>query len=611
MGHYLSNIRDLEFNLFEALRVGELLPSPDCGIDADTVRLMLRELSKLAEGPLAEPYAETDWTPPVFEPQTHTVSIPDSFKATVRALRDGGWDMLGLPEQLGGTPLPRTVFWALSELILGAQPAAFMYAMAGPNFAELVHAHGTPEQRRWAQVVTARGWGATMTLTEPDAGSDVGAARTRAVAQADGSWHLEGAKRFITAAESDDLFENIMHLVLARPDGARPGTKGLSLFLVPKFHFNPDTGQPTHRNGVFVTAIAEKMGLKASATCEVVFGGHGIPATGWLLGERHDGIAQMFTAIEHARMMVGTKAIATLSSGYLNALTYAKLRIQGTDITRRADESAPRIPIIGHAEVRHSLMTQKAYAEGLRAIYMYAAAHQDSDAAKIASGAEPDMAARVNNLLLPVVKGVGSERAYQYLGDALQIYGGSGYLRDYPLEQYLRDAKIDSLYEGTTAIQAQDFFYRKIARDHGGALTHVLTQITAFLDQSTGNGRLKNSRSKLRTALADIEDIVGVLTTALLAAKTDPNELYKIGLGSIRFLMAFGDLLIGWQLQQHAAIALNQLDRGATASDTDFYEGKIAVAEYFAHHVLPHITTARSILTDTDHDVMHLNEACF
>lgn len=611
MGHYLSNVRDLEFNLFEALRVGELLPNQDYGIDTDTVRFMLHELARLAEDQLAGPYAQADRTPPVFDAKTHAVTIPDSFKATVKALRDGSWDMLGLPKQLGGTPIPRPVFWALSELILGAQPAAFMYAMAGPNFAEIVYAHGTPEQRRWAQFVTTRGWGATMTLTEPDAGSDVGSARTRAISQADGSWHLEGTKRFITAADSDDLFENIMHLVLARPEGARAGTKGLSLFLVPKFHFNLDTGQPSHRNGVFVTAVADKMGLKASATCDVVFGGHGVPATGWLLGDVHNGIAQMFAAIEHARMMVGTKAIATLSSGYLNALAYAKVRIQGTDIARRGDTSAPRIAIIGHAEVRHSLMMQKAYAEGLRAIYMYAAAHQDPVTAKFVSGAEPDMAARVNDLLLPVVKGVGSERAYQYLGDALQTYGGSGYLRDYPLEQYLRDAKIDSLYEGTTAIQAQDFFYRKIARDHGRALAHILTQITAFLAEGTGNGRLKTSRRKLRTALTDIEEIVSVFTTALIEAKNRPAELYKIGLGSIRFLMAFGDLLVGWQLLQHAAIALDQLDRGTTTSDTDYYEGKVAVAEHFAHHVLPQITTARTVLTDTDDDIMRLNAACF
>ena len=321
-----------------------------------------------------------------------------------------------------------------------------------------------------------------MVLTEPDAGSDVGAGRAKAVAQPDGTWHIEGVKRFISGGDVGDTAENIFHLVLARPEGAGPGTKGLSLFYVPQYLFDPDTLELGPRNGVFATGLEHKMGLKSSPTCELTFGAHGVPAVGYLVGDVHNGIAQMFTVIEHARMTIGVKSTGTLSTGYLNALEYAKTRVQGADMTQMTDKTAPRVTIMHHPDVRRSLMTQKAYAEGLRALYMYAAAHQNDDVAQLVSGADPEMAHRVDDLLLPVVKGVGSERAYEILTESLQTFGGSGFLQDYPIEQYIRDAKIDSLYEGTTAIQALDFFFRKIVRDHGQALAHVASQISQTID---------------------------------------------------------------------------------------------------------------------------------
>ncbi|TSD99325.1 acyl-CoA dehydrogenase [Skermania sp. ID1734] len=610
MGHYKSNVRDLEFNLFEVLGLNDTLDSGAYGdLDTDTVREMLNEVRRLAEGPLAEPFADADRNPPVFDPETHTVSIPESFKKAFRALQDGGWDKLGIAEELGGMNMPRPIYWAIAELILGAQPAAFMYA-AGPGFANIFFNNATDEQKKWAEIAVERNWGATMVLTEPDAGSDVGAGRTKAIKQEDGSWHIEGVKRFITSADSDDMFENIFHLVLARPEGAGPGTKGLSLFFVPKFHFDKETGELGERNGVFVTNVEHKMGLKVSATCEVTFGGHGVPAQGWLVGEVHNGIAQMFDVIEHARMMVGTKAIATLSTGYLNALSYAKERVQGADLTQMTDKAAPRVTITHHPDVRRSLMMQKAYAEGLRAVYLYTAAHQNADIAEKVSGADKDVAFRVNDLLLPIVKGVGSERAYQYLTDSLQTFGGSGFLQDYPVEQYIRDAKIDSLYEGTTAIQAQDFFFRKIARDRGVALAHVAGQIQKFLDSEAGNGRLKGERALLATALEDVQAMAATLTGHLMGAQQTPSELYKVGLGSVRFLLAVGDLLIGWQLLRQAEVALEALDQGAD-KDQAFYEGKVAVAQFFARNVLPELTATRAILSNIDNDIMELDEAAF
>ncbi|MEU6559349.1 acyl-CoA dehydrogenase [Nocardia nova] len=607
MGHYKSNIRDLTFNLFEVFELETVLRTGTFGeLDADTVRTMLYEAARLAEGPVAAPYAETDRNPPVFDPDTHTVRIPETFKQVVRTWRDAGWWRIAKDEAVGGIPAPAMLGWAIQELLLGAQPAAHLY-LTGYEMFDILHRIGSNSQQAWAEMAAQRNWGATMVLTEPDAGSDVGAARTKAAEQPDGTWHIEGVKRFITSADSDDLFENILHVVLARPEGAGPGTKGLSLFLVPKFHFDRATGEPGRRNGVFVTNVEHKMGLKASATCELTFGGHGEPAVGYLVGEEHDGIAQMFNVIEAARMMVGTKAIATLSTGYLNAVEYAKTRIQGSDLTQATNKAAPKVPIINHADVRRSLVLQKAYAEGLRAVYLYAAGHQDSQVAEAISGADPELAGRVNDLLLPIVKGVGSERAYQCLTESLQIFGGSGYLQDYPIEQYIRDAKIDSLYEGTTAIQAQDFFFRKIARDGGVALAHVVAQIRATAESDADNNRLKSEKVLLATALEDVEDMTRKLTAHLLGAGEETTELYKIGLNAVRFLLAFGDLLVAWRLVAAAEIALVAQNSSADNADRSFYEGKIAVATFFTRTVLPHLSADWAVISDTDIAIMNLD----
>ena len=611
MGHYKSNVRDLEFNLFETLGLEQVLADEAFGdLDGESVREMLSEAARLAEGPVAESFADGDRHPPTFDPDTHVVSLPDPFKKSLSAWRDGEWFRVGLNEGVGGVPAPSMVQWAINELVLGANPPVFMF-LAGPFMANILYGIGNEQQRHWASLAIDRNWGATMVLTEPDAGSDVGAGRTKAIDQGDGTWHIDGVKRFITNGDTDDLFENIMHLVLARPEGAAPGTKGLSLFLVPKFLLDPKTGEPGERNGAFVTGLEHKMGLKVSATCELTFGQHGVPATGWLVGDTHNGIAQMFKIIEYARMMVGTKAIGTLSTGYLNALEYAKTRIQGADLTQMTDKTAPRVTIIHHPDVRRALMTQKSYAEGLRALYLYTAAHQDPAAAAVVSGADAELAERVNDLLLPIVKGVGSERAYQTLTESLQTFGGSGFLQDYPIEQYIRDAKIDSLYEGTTAIQAQDFFFRKIVRDHGVALQHLVSQIEAFIESEDARPELVDARSRLTTALDDLQAWVNTMTGYLVDSQQSARELYRVGLESVRFLLAVGDLLIGWLLLRHAEVALVALDRDPTAADRSFYNGKVAAAKFFVNNMLPRLTADRGIAANVDLAIMDLREEAF
>ncbi len=619
MSHYKSNLRDVEFNLFELFdRSSVLGTGPFAEVDTDTAKSILAEVERLAREDLAASFAEADRHPPVYDPDAKTVTMNPEFAKSYQAWMDSEWWRLQLPEELGGQPAPSSLIWSLGEFILGSNPPIWMYG-AGPAFARIVWENGTERDKLIAEHIIERRWGTTMVLTEPDAGSDVGAGRTRAFPNEDGTWRIEGVKRFITSAEHD-MSENIMHLVLARPQGVEgvggPGTKGLSLFLVPKLHFDLETGELTgERNGAYVTNVEKKMGIKVSTTCEVTFG-DGEPAIGWLLGEVHNGIDQMFRVIENARMMVGSKAIATLSTGYLNALEYAKERVQGADLLDPA-KTAPRVTITHHPDVRRSLMTQKSFAEGLRSLMIYTGTWQDEIAVKKAAGEDAALAESINDFLLPIVKGYGSERSWVLLGtEALQTFGGSGFLQDYPIEQYVRDAKIDTLYEGTTAIQGQDLFFRKIVKDNGQALTFLNNEIQSFIDSEAGNGRLKVERGLLAQGLADTQAIVGAMFNDLMAANPaeetgDARNVYKVALNTTRLVYVLGDLVVSWLLLRGAEVALAKLDAGASGADVSFYEGKVAAASWFAKSVLPKLASERQLAESVDLSIMDLDESVF
>ncbi|MFD3331065.1 acyl-CoA dehydrogenase [Streptomyces sp. NPDC058700] len=609
MGHYKSNLRDIEFNLFEVLGRDQVYGTgPFEEMDVETAKSILDEIRRLAENELAESFADADRNPPVFDPETNTAPVPATFKKSYNAFMESEYWRLGIPEEIGGTVSPRSLIWAYAELLLGSNPAVWMYS-SGPAFAGILYTEGNEQQKKAAQIAVDRRWGSTMVLTEPDAGSDVGAGRTKATQQEDGSWHIEGVKRFITSGEHD-MEENILHYVLARPEGAGPGTKGLSLFLVPKYEFDWETGELGARNGVYATNVEHKMGLKASNTCEMTFGDQH-PAKGWLIGDKHDGIRQMFLIIEFARMMVGTKAISTLSTGYLNALEYAKERVQGTDLANFMDKAAPKVTITHHPDVRRSLMTQKAYAEGMRSLVLYTASVQDEIAIKEAAGEDSKALHGLNDLLLPIVKGYGSEKGYEQLAQSLQTFGGSGFLQEYPIEQYIRDAKIDTLYEGTTAIQGQDFFFRKIVRDQGASLNALSEEIKKFLAVGTGGDDLADARDSLAKAAVDLEGIVGTMITDLTATGEDVKNIYKVGLNTTRLLLASGDVVVGYLLLRGAAVAAEKLAAGATGKDVAFYQGKIAAAKFFAANVLPGVTAERALAEAVDGSLMDLDEAAF
>jgi len=579
MSHYIANLRDIEFCLFDLLGRDKVMGTNPYGeVDRETAIGMLEEVKRLCENDLAASFVEGDRVGAILNKETGNVTLPESFKKSYKAYVDGEWWRVDAPVDLGGMKIPPSVRWAIAEMVLGSNPAIHIYA-SGYAFAQVAYVLGTDEQKKIAKHMVEKHWGATMQLTEPDAGSDVGAGRTKAVQQPDGTWHITGTKRYITSGDAD-FYDNIVHFVLARREGGGPGTKGLSLFLIPKFMFDFETGEMGKRNGVYVTALEDKMGLNVSATCEVNLGEHE-PAVGYLLGEVHEGIAQMFKVIEFARMMVGTKAIATLSTGYLQALSYAKERVQGGDMKVMNDKASPRVTIIKHPDVRRSLMVQKSYSEGMRALVLYTASIQDEIELAEISGDK--------------------DRATDMIA-----LSGAGFTRDWPLEQYVRDAKIDTLYEGTTAIQGLDFFFRKVVKDGGRALGLLGKEIQKFAE---AGGTHAAEKQALLKALGDLNAIVSVLVGNAMESQSDPVKIYTVGLNTSRCLMAVGDIITSWLLLRQADIAVEKLPNAG--KDTDFYTGKIAAAKFFVHNNLPHITADRKIVEATDGSIMEIPESAF
>ncbi len=594
--HYKPNLRDTFFQLFEVLEIqkGVLGKAPFDSMDEDTARTSLEGFLEVMQAAWAPAFADGDRQGATFDGKGN-VKLPASFQKAMKAYYEGGWNKLDLPEHLGGYGAPPSVQWAGFEFMAGANPAVCFY-MLGNQMSKVIDQLGTDAQKqRYVKPMLDGQWGATMVLTEPNAGSDVGAGTTKATQIAGDEYHLEGVKRFITNGDFD-FSKNIVHMVLARPAGAGPGTKGLSLFIVPKYWVEAD-GSIGERNGAVVTNVEHKMGIKGSATCELTLG-DGAPCRGLLVGEVHDGIAQMFHVIEYARMAVGTKSMATLQTAYGNALAYTRERKQGADLAKAADKTAPRVEVIRHPDVRRMLMLQKAFAEGLRALILYTANVQDQIELAGGHGAEAARPLEAqNDLLLPLIKGYSSEKVYELLALSLQCFGGSGYCQDYPIEQYIRDQKIDSLYEGTTAIQALDLFFRKIGRDRGATLNALLAQVKATADGLPAD--LAVEKTALLTALGDVQAIMMTMLGKL------GQSVYHVGLQGNRILFALAEVVIGWRLAVSAQVAFGKIG-SASGDDKAFYRGKLAASRFYAKHVLPGISFARKMIEASDLDLMEL-----
>lgn len=602
--HYKSNLRDIFFNLFECQRIQDTTLGQGLfrNIDEDTVRTSLTMFEQVAVQELAKSFASADREGAHFDGQGN-VTLPACLKQSIETFYEGQWQLFGIPESIGGMGMPPSTNWASFEMLTGCNPV-LAYYMFGAFGATIIEELGTESQKaRFVQPALTRNWGGTMVLTEPDAGSDVGAGRTKARHIENDIWEIQGVKRFITSGDFDTT-ENILHLVLARPEGADTGTKGLSMFIVPKYWVNED-GTLGERNGVFCTNVEKKMGIKASCTCEMTFGDT-IPARGFLVGDVHDGIRQMFHVIEYARMAVGVKSIATLSTAYLNALAYTKERVQGPDLLQATDKTSPRVRIINHPDVRRMLMHQKAHAEGLRALYMYTAWIQDQVLLK---GGHLSKEARPlhlrNDLLLPLVKGYSSEKCYELLSLSLQCFGGSGYVQDYPIEQYIRDQKIDTLYEGTTHIQALDLFFRKIAKDGGATLQALLGEAQQMLQEQAGGDALQEERQALARALSDVESIFMTMLEKV------GDSLYHVGLQGNRILFALAETVVGWLLVRQSVVAHQQYNTTQDQQEKIFYQSKIATVRYYCREVLPQVTSTRKLIEQSRLDLMELPEEYF
>lgn len=617
--HYNPDMQDLRFLLYDVHGLKEkLAANPDLypDLNPDVVEDALDQVERLATEDIAASFTEADRNPPVFDGSSGTVTMNPAFSASYAAYEASGFNRLGLPPAVGGSPAPQELVWAFNELILGANPAVYMFG-SGPGFASVLHDEGTAEQKRLAELMAENGWTATMVLTEPEAGSDFGAGKATAELQADGTWHIKASKRFISGA-AHDMSGNIIHFVLARPIGGkfgekgRPGTKGLSLFVVPQNHVDLQTGKILGPNGVKVTGVEDKMGLKASTTCDVEFGidepNLKLPAVGTLLGDVHDGTRQMFRVIEMARTFVGAKAIATLSAAAQYAKRYAVQRTQGRDITRDRDKTAKSVPIAAHADVRmHGLMKPLAFVEAGRSLIFSVGSLRDEAKNATDPARAEQVEARIT-LLLPIVKGFLAAGVRERLPLALEVLGGSGYLKDHPLEQYIRDSQIDPLYEGTTGIQALDHVFRGILRNEGRAHAQLMAEFSDFARSQAGNQELAEAVDAFAGAVRDAKAMVRQLKVDAFRWQKlgDDTRVYRIAAYARTLLEADGYVATGYEALRNAVVAQRALENpDLKPEQRQFYEAKVLTAHYYlTQEAGPMVEASRTRAKRTDLSIM-------
>jgi len=606
---YLADLRELRFLLFEQFKLGDLLgKAPFEAWGKDEVSMVLDEAYTFSKDVLGPLNAVGDTVGCRIE-DGRVITAP-GFKEAWNKLYEAGWKLLGVHPDHGGQGAPLTLVVVVEEFLSGANSAFNMYPGLAFAAAEVVAQFGTPSQKeRYLHAMFHGKWGATMCLTETQAGSDVGAARTTAKKRADGKYDIKGTKIFISGGDHD-LSENLVHLVLARVDGAPAGTKGLSLFLVPRLRIGDD-GSLQGDNDVTLGGIEHKMGINGSSTCVLNFGDKD-NCVGELLGtEENHGIAQMFKMMNGARIAVGLQSVAVASSAYLNALEYAKDRKQGASIQQWKDANAPRVAIIEHPDVRRMLLDMKSRVEGIRALVVKLAHHQDE--AELSRGKDDTRAAYHQgqvDLLVPLVKAYGSDQAFRICETAIQTYGGAGYTRDYPVEQYCRDAKIFSIYEGTNHIQAMDLVGRKLGQNGGANLQAFLGDIAKFVAENESHAVLGPWVKELQGAH---EALAG--TAMRLLSWFQSGRMAMVPLAANRFLQMMSEVAVGWLLLEGARIAIDaqaKLPAGDEgAKDRAFYEGKKHAARYFAQTVLPSVRAEAEILGREDTSPMDITNEQF
>jgi len=605
--YYKANLRDLSFLLFEQFKLEELLGKPPYGNwGKDEVLAVLEEAYGWVQKHMGPYNAAGDAEGCRLE--GGQVRVPAQFREIWKALFDAGWRSLAVEEQHGGQSGPFTLAMLVEEFMCGSNTSFNMYAALTQGAADVILAFGTPEQQATYVPNMFNGkWAGTMCLTEPHAGSDVGSATTTATRRPDGRYDLRGTKIFISGGDQD-MSENIIHMVLARTPDAPPGTKGLSLFIVPKVR--PD-GTP---NDVAVAGIEHKMGIRASSTAQLVFGDSG-SCIGELVGEAENrGMSQMFHLMNYARIGVGIQGLSIASSAYLNALDYARDRKQGSSIRQWKDATAPRVPIIEHADVRRMLLDMKARVEGIRALVVKLTMHIDrANALAKAGTGDQDEKERIEyhqgqvDLLVPLLKAYASDQAFSICATAIQVYGGAGYLHDWPVEQYCRDSKIFSIYEGTNHIQAMDLVGRKLMQRGGANVQAFGKDVAAFVAAHKEHPALKDAVAVLGQAMEAL-----TATGGKFMAWFGGGRMEMVPATANRFLEMMSETVVGWLLLEQAAIAEAALQKvAADHPDRAFYEGKRYAAQYYAFNVLPTVMAKAQMIAREDRSALDIPLAAF
>ncbi len=577
MAQQLADRRDVDFNLYEMFAVEELCKlEPYKDLNKKILNLIVTEARNFAIKEMLPSYADGDKIGPRFA--NGEVRMPESFKRVYELGRENQWTAPSAPEEYGGQGLPQIIAAAIREYLMAGNWPLSSFLSMGNGTARMIALYGTEAQKTTylENLYTAK-WGGTMLLTESDAGTDLGALTTTAVKNPDGTYSLTGNKIFITNGEHD-LAENIIHPVLARIEGDPVGTKGISIFIVPKILVNPD-GSLGERNDILCTGIEEKHGIHGSATCSMALGSKG-RCTGFLLGEERQGMKIMFNMMNGARLATGAQALAYASHNYLCALDYARQRIQGRDLLDFANHKAASVPILQHPDVRRNLLWMKAYTEGLRSLVYYSW-HLIDLSINASLPEERDEAADLLELLTPVVKAYGSDRGYEVCYQAIQVFGGAGYTKDYPVEAITRDCKITSIYEGTNGIQAMDLLGRKLGHKKGATFKRFFERIKKITIQARQMDDLVSLADRVQACLNRLAEVTMVI------GHSARSEKAKVAFAhSVPFMEAMGDVIMGWMHLWRAVVAAPKI-AGARKKEKAFYIGQVKTATFFINTILP------------------------
>ena len=579
MAQLIADRRDIDFVLHEQLQIEALSEHEKYAeFNKKTIDLVISEARNLAIKELLPAQIDGDREGARFE--NGKVTVPASYHKAWELFKEGEWVALSDDPEWGGQGMPATLSLAANDYFIGANFAFMMYPGLTHGAGRLIHTFGTQKQKDlYLKKMFTGQWTGTMLLTEPEAGSDVGALTTSAVKNDDGTYSITGNKIFISSGEHD-MAENIIHPVLARIEGAPQGTRGISLFLVPKIRVNDDgsLGEP---NDVVCTGIEEKMGIHGNATCSLSLGSKG-NCRGTLLGEENKGMRAMFQMMNEARLLVGLQGLACASTAYVYAVNYARERVQGRHLLKVLEDDAPDVPIIEHPDVRRMLMTMKVYVEGMRSLLYYIANCED----KIRISDKEEDRARYQgliDLLIPVGKGYVTDKAFEVCSLGVQVYGGYGYIKEYPMEQLLRDCRITLIYEGTNGIQAMDLLGRKLGMNKGKPIMDLLGEVQKTIASAKSMPGLEALAAKVEAAVNKL----GEVALHIGQKGMSPDTRMVAFAHACSFMEVCGDVVFAWLLLWRACIAAQNLENGAKKKDIEFYEGQIKSAEFFAHSILP------------------------